>query len=300
MSFPRLRFPLFLSLALIVSVASAETIRFDPPNATVNHSVDAIVAGVWSDGCLPSFKSVVVADGTITLHLDANLPPDAGCLQAFTQYSRTFHLGVLPAGNYTVIAVADRGTSSTELIRAPLMVRDTETALNIQPYAVPTTGGQIGMGNPFYLAAATLTIGGVTVPANSNIDGALVADSPPHAPGLVDVVLNSTAGTVTAKALVTRRLSAVHRECRLAHPAGGATFGNEDSRHGHVVCFGGHYFAGCEGQWQPDQHDGLPVRLWFGLFAALVSSDLGNVEHHEQRHATGNDRLTAVEFDDGF
>jgi hypothetical protein len=201
MSISRLRVPFLFFLALLtVSFASAETIRFDPPNATANHSVDVTVSGVWSDGCLPPFKSVVVADGTITLHLDANVPPDTGCLQALTQYGRTFHLGVLSAGNYTVIVIADQGTSSTELVRAPLMVRDPETALNIQPYAVPTTGGQIGTGNPFYLTGATLTIGGVTVPANSNIDGALVADAPPHAPGLVDVVLNSTAGTVTAKA----------------------------------------------------------------------------------------------------
>jgi hypothetical protein len=198
----RLRFRLLLSFALLsVSIASADTIRFDPPNATANHSVDATISGVWTNGCLPSSKSavVVVSEGTITLHLDANLPPDIACIGALVQYSHTFHLGVLPPGNYTVIAIADRGTSSTELARAPLMVRDPETALNIQPYAVPITGGQIGMENPFHLDGPTLTIGGVTVPANANIDG-LVADAPPHAPGVVDVVLNSTAGTVTAKA----------------------------------------------------------------------------------------------------
>jgi hypothetical protein len=108
-------------------------------------------------------------------------------------------MGVLPAGGYTVILVADAGATSTELGRSPLIVRDTET-LGIFPYAVPITGGPISMGNPFYLAAATLTIGGVTVPADSNIDGALLAVAPPHAAGVVDVVVNSTAGTVSSKA----------------------------------------------------------------------------------------------------
>jgi hypothetical protein len=207
MNFPKLRFLAFCFVALsVVSIAFAETtpalpiaIRFDPPNVTVNHSVDAIVTGVWSNSCLPSVKNVFIADGTITLRLDGYVGPAVGCLAALTQYTRTFHLGVLPAGSYNVITIADFGSFSTELLRGPLMVRDTET-LSITPYAIPASGGQIGMKNPFFLAGASLTIGGVTVPANSSIDGALFADAPPHAPGIVDVVVNSTARTVTAKA----------------------------------------------------------------------------------------------------
>jgi len=194
-----LRIPVLSALLLLSSIASAETIRFDPPNAIAHHSVDAIVNGVWSDGCVPSLKNLTVAGTTITLHLNAEVPPNVACYQSLTQYTQTFHLEVLPAGAYTVIAVADRGPTSTELARVPLIVRDTET-LRLFPYAVPSTGGQFGLENPFYLAAATLTIGGVTVPANSNVDGALLADAPPHAPGAVDIVVNSTAGTVSSKA----------------------------------------------------------------------------------------------------
>ena len=147
------RFPiLFAVLLFLATVVSAETIRFDPPNPSESRSVDAIVSGVWHDGCLPSIKSVVIASTTITLHFDATPPKGVFCSQATTSYSRTFHMGVLPTGGYTVIAVADQGGTSAELGRAPLIVRDTET-LNIRPYAVPASGREIVVANPFFLQA---------------------------------------------------------------------------------------------------------------------------------------------------
>lgn len=199
MNLYRLRFPALCSLVLLLTpLASAETIRFDPPNPSESRSVDAFVVGVWPDGCVPLVKSVVITSTTITLHLDATPPLGVFCSQA-TPYRRTFHLGVLPTGGYTVILVADQGDTSTELARGPLIVRDTET-LSIAPYAVPESGGQIVIGNPFFLTAATVTIGGVTVPASSDVDGLLIATAPPHAAGAVDVVVNSSGGTVTSRA----------------------------------------------------------------------------------------------------
>ena len=194
------RFLVAFSLAvLLVPFVSAETIRFDPPNPTGSRSVDAIITGVWRDACLPIVKSVVITPTTVTLHLDATVPQGVLCAQSTGPYTRTFHVGVLPPAGYTVILVADAGTTSTELARAPLIVRDAETLI-ISPYAVPTSGGPIGLANPFFLAAATVTIGGVTVPANSDLDGSLSANAPPHAPGVVDVSVNATNGTVTSKA----------------------------------------------------------------------------------------------------
>jgi len=197
---PRLRILVFFSsLLLLARIVAADTIQLDPPNATANRSIDATVAGVWSDSCVPSIKNVVITGATITLHLNADVPPDSACLQALTQYHRTFHLGVVPAGSYTVIAVADQGATSREVARVPLFVRDAET-LNIAPYAVPASGGEIVISNPFFLAGATITIGGVAVPANSNVDGLLIANAPAHVPGAVDIVVNSTAGTLASKA----------------------------------------------------------------------------------------------------
>ncbi len=193
------RTALAVLLLTLAAPLFAETIRFDPPGVTVHRSVDAIVSGDWPNGCIPSVKNVVIDGSTIVLHLNATPPPGVLCSLLVRPYALTFHLDVLPAGSYTVIAIADQGDTSTELTRAPLAVRDAE-ALNIQPYAVPSSGGQIVIGNPFFLSAATLTIGGVTVPANSEVDGTLIANAPPHAPGAVDVTVNATEGAVTARA----------------------------------------------------------------------------------------------------
>jgi hypothetical protein len=196
----RLRVPILCSsLLLVAAIVSAETIRFDPPNPTGSRSVDAIITGVWRDACLPIVKSVVITPTTVTLHLDATVPPGVLCAQSTGPYTRTFHMGVLPPAGYTVILVADAGTTSTELARTPLIVRDAETLI-ISPYAIPASGGLIGLANPFFIAVATVTIGGVTVPANSDVDGSLSANAPPHAPGVVDVSVNATNGTVTSKA----------------------------------------------------------------------------------------------------
>jgi len=190
---------LAVSLLLLASIASAETIRFDPPGVTAHHSVDAIVTGSWPNGCVPFVKGVTVNGSTIQLRLDARPPLGILCIQLVSPYTRTFHLDVLPAGSYTVSLLADYGDSATELARTQLFVRDAET-LKISPYAVSLSGGGIVTNNPFFLAGATLTIGGVTVPASSDVDGLLIATAPPHAPGVYDVVVNSTAGTLTATA----------------------------------------------------------------------------------------------------
>ncbi len=190
---------LALLLVTLAAPLFAETIRFDPPGVTAHRSVDAIVSGDWPNGCIPSVKNVVIDGSTVVLHLNATPPPGVLCSLLVRPYALTFHLDVLPAGSYTVIAIADQGSTSTELTRSPLAVRDAET-LNIQPYAVPSAGGPIIVGNPFFLTAATLTIGGATVPAISEVDGTLIANAPAHAPGAVDVTVNATEGAVTAKA----------------------------------------------------------------------------------------------------
>jgi hypothetical protein len=190
---------LALWLILLASIADAETIRFDPPAVTTHHSVDAIVTGVWPQGCLPSVKSVTINGSTIQLHLDARPPLGVFCIQLVSPYTRLFHLDVLPAGSYTVSLLADNGDSSTELARTQLVVRDAET-MTIQPYAIPSSGGQILITNPFFSAGATITVGGTTIPASSDVDGLLIANAPPHAPGAVDIAVNSLEGTLTANA----------------------------------------------------------------------------------------------------
>ena len=195
----RTPFLILFSLLFLASVAAADTIAFDPRGVTVNHSVDAIVSGLWNDGCVPPAKSVVVSGSTITLTLDANLPPGVGCLAAVTPYSALFHLGILPVGSYTVIAVSERAGVVTERARATLIVRDSETVL-LWPYAVPVTGGRIGILNLGVVQGNMVTIDGVTAPVGGPTEAPPSFQAPPHAPGAVDVIVDLGTTTVTAKA----------------------------------------------------------------------------------------------------
>jgi hypothetical protein len=183
----------------MAAIAAADTIAFDPPGVTLNHSVDAIVSGLWNDGCMPPAKSAVVSGSTITLTLDANLPPDVGCLTAITPYAALFHLGILPAGSYTVIAVSETAGIVTERARVPMIVRDSET-IRFSPYAVPITGGPIGIFNLPIALGNRVTIDGVTVVVAGPTDGPPSINAPPHAPGAVDVVVDLGSHTVTSKA----------------------------------------------------------------------------------------------------
>jgi hypothetical protein len=212
------RTALALLLLTIAVPLFAETIRFDPPGVTAHRSVDAIVSGNWPNGCVPSVKNVVIVGSTIGLHLNATPPFGVLCSQLVRPYALTFHLDVLPAGSYTVIAVADQGNTSTELARTPLAVRDAET-MNIQPYAVPVSGGPIIVSNPFFLSAVTLTIGGVTVPASSDADGLLIANAPPHAPGAVDVDVILLACLVPCGQDVDAKAGLIYYDPAAADPA---------------------------------------------------------------------------------
>lgn len=197
------RIPFFVLLSLLSLVsAAADTINFDPPNATVNHSVDAIFIGIWNSSCVPSAKSVSVSRSTITLTLDANLPGVVACTGAMTPYTGTFHLGILPAGSYTVTTVSETAGAVTVRARATLIVRDSET-IRLMPYAVPVTGGRITFLSPTFPSDNRVTIDGVTVPAGFASDSPPYFEAPPHAPGAVDVVVNLLgSGMVTAKAAV--------------------------------------------------------------------------------------------------
>jgi hypothetical protein len=196
-----MRFRLLLCsfLLLVAAITSAETIRFDPPNPTGSRSVDAIITGVWPNACLPKVKSVVIASTTITLHFDATPPPGVLCAQSTGPYTRTFHIGIVPPGGYTVILVADAGSTSRELARAPLIVRDAET-MTLLPYAVPVTGGQIFILSPAFSRPTPITIGGIaaTVMIGGDIPPFFLA--PPHAAGAVDVTFDTGLSTVTSKA----------------------------------------------------------------------------------------------------
>src|SRR3954452_17635062 len=196
---PRISSLILVSLLFAAAFAAAHTIAFDPPAPTVNHSVDAIVSGIWSSGCVPSAKNAVVSGSTITLTLDANLPPGVNCTAAGTPYARIFHLGILPPGSYTVIAVSESAGVVTERARVAMIVRDAET-IQFSPYAVPVTGRPVAILNLPVVFGNTVTVDGVPVVIAGQTDGPISFNAPPHAPGAVDVTVDLGSHSVTAKA----------------------------------------------------------------------------------------------------
>jgi hypothetical protein len=184
------------ALLLAASAAFAESITFVPPNPTPSTSIDAVVRGSTS-GCPARLIDVATSGSTITLRLTYDFPPDSGCTAAILPFTLTFHLGMLPAGSYTVIARHEGTTIPTrEIARTTLIVRDAE-ALLIRPYAVPTTGGKVAI---YFFPGGTVTLDGVSVPATTTPEGLLVFDAPPHAAGAVDVTVTTPTATRTAKA----------------------------------------------------------------------------------------------------
>jgi len=176
---------------LVASAALADTIRFVPPNPTTNTSVDVVVRGS-TGGCPARQLGTSTSGSTITLRLNFDPPPNAGCTGALLPYTATFHLGILPAGVKTVVAVQESASSSPrELARKTLIVRD--DALGLHPYAVPLTGGLVIIDNPPAGTPNSVTVDGVTVPAVGTVQG-WAFEAPPHAAGPAAVTVNLAGG----------------------------------------------------------------------------------------------------------
>lgn len=189
---------LLVVVALAASAARADTIAFTPPNPSPHTSVDAIVSGTWSNSCTPRAIDSPVTGSTITLRLDGNTPPNVSCLAALVPYAQTFHLGLLPAGNYAVVATVTAGDTTRELAQAVLIVRDSDS-FRIDPYAVPVTGRTIVVSNPFAPLPGTVKIDGADAPLRGVTESAFTVDGPAHAAGAVDVTVTSEAGSRTAR-----------------------------------------------------------------------------------------------------
>jgi|GEM_PF-1058115 len=186
-----------LLLTAFASVAVADSLRFDPPVATVHTSVDAILSSSPS-ACGVTQEGVTVTGTTVTLRVSTIPPPSVACGASGTQFPSTFHLGVLSAGVYDVVALVD----SLPAAHATLIVRD--DSLTLPPDAVPVTGGEIlvrrrsdGTGR-----VVVLVDGRAATFARSVAAGDIYL-APSHAAGTVDVSVASESTFHTAVAALT-------------------------------------------------------------------------------------------------
>ena len=156
---------LALVLSLVTSTLSA-AISFDPPNPTSATPVIAHVA-VPATFCRPTPNGVVRNGSTISITLNSPPCTPLGAPPGVTPVDVPVSLGTLPAGVYDVVAndTPEHGT---------LVVRDAVPPFDVVPNVVPTSGGEIHIRN-----------------ANKDV----VVTVPPHAPGAVDVTLDSLTAT---------------------------------------------------------------------------------------------------------
>ena len=178
-------------LALLSYVELGAYYRIDPVAPTDRSFVVLQVRQVWRDGCVPRNRQVTRNGNAFTVRYE--VPTGGGCPLALTEWIDDAPLGVLPAGVYTVtIEVNDRGPiKPQETLR--FVVTEAAPALQIEPRIASTAGGT-EIAFPQFCTAATVTVGGATVP--SRVEGCtLIATLPAHAAGPVDVQVRTSART---------------------------------------------------------------------------------------------------------
>ncbi|HEX9459218.1 MAG TPA: hypothetical protein VGA84_08750 [Thermoanaerobaculia bacterium] len=191
------RSALGLLLTAFASVAVADSLRFAPPVATVHTSVDAILSARPS-GCGVTQEGVTVTGTTVTVRVSTIPPPSVVCGASGTQFPSTFHLGVLSAGVYDVVAVVN----SFPAAHARLIVRD--DSLTLPPDAVPVTGGEILVRRRSdSTGRVVVLVDGRPATFARGIAAGDVYFAPPHAAGTVDVSVASESTFHTAVAALT-------------------------------------------------------------------------------------------------
>ncbi|HEX8155166.1 MAG TPA: hypothetical protein VF698_18685 [Thermoanaerobaculia bacterium] len=185
---------------LLTSIATAASARITyEPVAPVNGDVVTItVSGIWSDGCVPHYRTVQ-RDGT-AIRIELATPVADACTLALTPFRASARIDVPQPGVYEVVVIVDDRGRVRELERDELLVAERDPAFRVVPPVVRHTGG-----TPIELVSAdgfpqnpVVRIGGVAVDAVA-IDARRLRVTPPaHAPGVVDVAVN---GAVVRSAL---------------------------------------------------------------------------------------------------
>lgn len=121
---------LFAVVVFAVLPLSAQTIRFDPPDPTTETFVSLRYEGGWTMGCQPANPEVSRVGRVVTVRLTVtgHCSPD---LLGINSYEVDAPIGVLPAGENTIVLEAWEDSTRYELARETLIVRG----------AMPVVGG---------------------------------------------------------------------------------------------------------------------------------------------------------------
>ncbi len=199
---------LALAAALLVGFSSASLaggLRFDPP-APDSDSFIRVTVGTMVNGCSPHGATITRAGSAITIRYPDPSPPGAGCGAMIAPWHETLPLGGLPPGTYDVVASVDSSFRGIQVIASgKLEVRDADAAFRLVPSVAPS-------GTPVFLLLpegdsipTSVAFDGVAVDATTTVYRSFdrlvaIVTPPPHARGIVDVVVNFNGGRSVAAA----------------------------------------------------------------------------------------------------
>ncbi len=198
------RILLFLVLALpLIAQEPPQGVRIEPAVAYQNDPIRIFIPLYC-----PSENPVVLREGS-NIRIDLTGPP-VGCpVDPPLLVEQLVTIGSLPAGHYTVEVYGDENRS-TPYVRGAF---DVKFSTELYPFAIPANiESGIEVLVPFreelievchdLPGCRTANVGGISVPLRYDDEVHelnLVFTAPPHAPGLVDVVLSNGTDTVTGK-----------------------------------------------------------------------------------------------------
>lgn len=195
-----------VAVGLFAVSASADFLRIVPAAPDSNDAIVAEMGGIWRDLCVPRNPQVARNDERIVVNLDV---PDAICPPATAPWSESVTIGTLEPGVYTLtVFIHDpRSLAPPSPFRTLVFpVTDADADHTITPRVGPTTGGTEVMilgtlgSCPFAPPCIDPQVffGGVAATSVRQIEGGVVAVTPSHGPGTVDVELRGLAGTTVA------------------------------------------------------------------------------------------------------
>lgn len=183
----------------------AEYLRIEPALPDSSDQVVAEFGGVWRDGCIPNSPSVIQrGNNEIAIVLQTPVGP---CPAATTPWESRATIAPLPPGVYTLLLEVV-ATPPVSQPRATLTfpVSEANASFTLTPKAGPSAGGTDvfvsgSLGScPFVPPChdPQVLFGGVAATSVKEVSGGVIATTPAHSPGTVDVEIRGRAGTTLA------------------------------------------------------------------------------------------------------
>jgi hypothetical protein len=197
-------FRLALILAALATPAFADYLRIVPPAPDSEDVIVAEMGGRWRDLCIPRNPTVTRNGNTISIALQI---PDGPCPAATAPWDERVTIGTLPPGSYSLsVFIPSEPILTPPWMTIEFPVTQANASHTITPNVGPVAGGTevtiIGSFGSCPIVPPCINpqvlFGGVQATSVHEITGGVIAVTPPHAPGIVDVELRGFAGTTVA------------------------------------------------------------------------------------------------------